>query len=726
MATIVFNAAGSALGGPIGGAVGALLGRQIDGAVFGPAGRDGPRLNALSVTASTYGQPLPRHFGSVRTAGSIIWATDLVEHSETRGAGKGGPAVTAYSYTANFAVALASRQIRGIGRIWADGKLLLGAAGDLKTGGTMRLHIGAGDQEPDPLLAAAEGIERCPGYRGIAYVVFEQLDLSAFYNRIPALTFEVIADEDFTLSDLIGDLIPDVEAGVALAGIGGFTCDGPLTQSLETLRQVFPLALIAAGDRLIIGDTDAADDVPLLGEPAVAAADNGTATLAACVRHRTAPGEAPPSILRYFDKDRDYLPGLQRAAVRAANGEAGAIDLPASLDAGTARSLIENTARRHDWSREKIAWRTAELDPCIGPGSVVALPSIAGQWRVTAWEWQESGVELALERAAAPINAPGTTPADPGRLNPPRDGVIGATALVAFELPLAAVGADTDAPHVFAAVSSTGADWEGAALFADSGDGELRQLGPSGRGRSVIGTVEGVLPPASPLLPDRTSTVVVSLTDSAAQLLSADMRTLASGANLALIGEEIVQFLHASPIGEGRWRIEGLLRGRGGTETACAAHGAGEPFVLLDGRPVSLDPAMLGAAPERQVVALGRGDTQPVSAPILLQGITLRPLAPVHAHWNMLPDGGIRLSWTRRARGAWEWRGGLDVPIAEQEERYLVSLGPLEAPHAQWSVTEPWIELSASELSTASPIIFNVQQQGTHGLSPALPLIILP
>ena len=34
-----------------------------------------------------------------------------------------------------------------------------------------------------------------PAHRGIAYAVFEQLQLADFGNRIPSLTFEVIADE---------------------------------------------------------------------------------------------------------------------------------------------------------------------------------------------------------------------------------------------------------------------------------------------------------------------------------------------------------------------------------------------------------------------------------------------------------------------------------------------------------------------------------------------------
>lgn len=195
MATLVFSALGTAVGGPIGGALGALIGRQVDTALIGSPTREGPRLKELDVTTSSYGSAIARQFGRMRVGGTIIWATDLVEHRETQGGGKGRPSVTSYSYSASFAVALSSRPLSGIGRIWADGNLLRGAAGDLKTGGTLRIYPGTGDQQPDPLLTAAEAPGGCPAYRGLAYVVFEDLQLGDFGNRIPALTFEVFADD---------------------------------------------------------------------------------------------------------------------------------------------------------------------------------------------------------------------------------------------------------------------------------------------------------------------------------------------------------------------------------------------------------------------------------------------------------------------------------------------------------------------------------------------------
>jgi hypothetical protein len=184
MATLVLTVVGGAVGGPIGAALGAALGRSVDGSLFRGKGRQGPRLTELAVQTSSYATQIPRLFGRMRVAGSVIWATDLIEARSTDSAGKGQPSVTRYSYSANFAVLLSGRPIRGVRRIWADGKLLRGAAGDWKTQTGFRLHPGGEDQQPDPLIAAAEGAGLAPGHRGCAYVVFEGVQLADFGNRI--------------------------------------------------------------------------------------------------------------------------------------------------------------------------------------------------------------------------------------------------------------------------------------------------------------------------------------------------------------------------------------------------------------------------------------------------------------------------------------------------------------------------------------------------------------
>ena len=253
MATLVFSALGTALGGPLGGVLGALVGRQVDAADFPAPGREGPRLRELAVTTSSYGDPIARHFGRERAGGAVIWATDLSESRKTSGGGKGRPAVTTYSYSASFAVALASRPLAGVGRIWADGNLLRGAAGDLKVGGQFRFHDGYGDQSPDPLLAAAEAAGRCPAYRGTAYAVFEDLQLADFGNRIPALSFELLGGEnDIDLAALVETAAPELATSVPLPGLAGISVDGTLTATLAALAPVIPFACDVAGGALTL------------------------------------------------------------------------------------------------------------------------------------------------------------------------------------------------------------------------------------------------------------------------------------------------------------------------------------------------------------------------------------------------------------------------------------------------------------------------------------------
>jgi len=202
MATILLSAAGAAVGGltsgtvlgltgaVIGRAVGATIGRVIDQRLLG-AGSDPVergRIDRFLITGASEGAPLARLFGRMRLGGQVIWSTQFVENTSSTGGGKGAapqPRTTTYSYSISLAVALCEGEIRRIGRVWADGVEL-----DL-TAVTMRVYTGTEDQMPDPLMEAVEGAGEVPAYRGVAYVVFEDLDLSPFGNRVPQFAFEV-------------------------------------------------------------------------------------------------------------------------------------------------------------------------------------------------------------------------------------------------------------------------------------------------------------------------------------------------------------------------------------------------------------------------------------------------------------------------------------------------------------------------------------------------------
>ncbi len=212
MAVLALAAGGAALGGAIGGALGAAsLGVSVGWALGGLAGNmlfgpkppaiTGPRLGDLAVQTSTYGAAIPLVFGTARVAGNIIWSPGLREQSNTQSvrAGKGGrrQSVTTYSYFASWASALCAGPMAAVLRIWMDDKLVYDASGgslQLQVPGLRwRFYPGDESQLPDPLIEANVGAENAVAHRGLCYLVFEDVPLDVFGNRIPSVSAEVVA-----------------------------------------------------------------------------------------------------------------------------------------------------------------------------------------------------------------------------------------------------------------------------------------------------------------------------------------------------------------------------------------------------------------------------------------------------------------------------------------------------------------------------------------------------
>jgi len=187
MAQVILSAVGTAVAGPIGGALGAVLGGVAASAALDaltPVRQVGPRIPELRLSGAAEGAAMAAVFGRARVAGQVIWAARFKERwIEGRSGGSKGARTSRAAYSLSFAVAVCEGPIDGIGRVWADGKPM-----DM-AGVVMRVHTGAEDQAPDPLIAAVEG--DAPAYRGTAYVVFEDLPLDAYGNRPPQLSFEV-------------------------------------------------------------------------------------------------------------------------------------------------------------------------------------------------------------------------------------------------------------------------------------------------------------------------------------------------------------------------------------------------------------------------------------------------------------------------------------------------------------------------------------------------------
>ena len=210
MAQLVLTLAGGVLGGGIAGGLGqslgalfgAYVGGILDRELFGPQQDrrtvEGARLTELNLSGSAYGQTMPVVWGRMRVSANIIWVRGIREvvRTETEtvgGGGKGGGGGgaqtitrTSYHYYADVALGICEAPVTSIYRIWLDKTPL-----DPEHVDEIRTYYGDETQSPDPLIQAVEGADRTPAFRGLAYVVLENLYLTPYGNRFPNFEVEV-------------------------------------------------------------------------------------------------------------------------------------------------------------------------------------------------------------------------------------------------------------------------------------------------------------------------------------------------------------------------------------------------------------------------------------------------------------------------------------------------------------------------------------------------------
>lgn len=235
MATIVLGAVGASVGASLSGSIlglstavigraaGATIGRLIDQRLMGAGSQvvETGRVDRLRLTGASEGAAIQNVYGRMRVSGQVIWSSRFQEQKSTKKVGGKGSApsqkVNSYSYSISLAVALCEGEISEISRIWVDGRQISRKNLDI------RVYTGSQDQLPDPKIAAVEGSANTPSYRGVAYVVIEDLQLEQFGNRVPQFSFEVLRPSPDVDSNGIAPLNQAVKGVALLPGSGEYT-----------------------------------------------------------------------------------------------------------------------------------------------------------------------------------------------------------------------------------------------------------------------------------------------------------------------------------------------------------------------------------------------------------------------------------------------------------------------------------------------------------------------
>jgi hypothetical protein len=189
------------------------------------------------------------------------------------------------------------------------------------------------------------------------------------------------------------------------------------------------------------------------------------------------------------------------------------------------------------------------------------------------------------------------------------------------------------------------------------------------------------LPPAVTSRYDRASTVRVKLDQGA--LVSVTELALLAGANAAAIENadgswEVLQFQSAVLVATSTYELSLFLRGQSGTEAAMRAPlAAGARFVLLDAcvTPVDLAPGEICLGYTWRCGPANRDIGNPAFVQVThaFVGQGLKPMSPVHVR-GARAGGDLTVAWVRRTRIGGDSWDSVDVPLAEETERYEVDI----------------------------------------------------
>lgn len=237
----------------------------------------------------------------------------------------------------------------------------------------------------------------------------------------------------------------------------------------------------------------------------------------------------------------------------------------------------------------------------------------------------------------------------------------------------------------YVAVSSETQDWRGAAVELSKDGGANWIDSDATTGNAIMGKLGTSLPAHTHWYRDDTNTLTVELLREDMELLPATMTEMLNRANLAIIGDELINFSEADQVGPTTWELRGLLRGRKGSD--AVAHAIGERFVLLNDFGVTFVPAELfelGRDLTFRVTSFG-AEPGPDSTTITLLGRSQIERQPSYLHTRR--DGAnLVVSW----QGVGRLGGGSSVGMGAYFSGYRVTLGATTVDTMAREVTIPY------------------------------------
>ena len=248
---------------------------------------------------------------------------------------------------------------------------------------------------------------------------------------------------------------------------------------------------------------------------------------------------------------------------------------------------------------------------------------------------------------------------------------VGDSNIKIFEIP--AINDDMlEKINIFFAISGELKSWQGANLYEANSGSEYKFLlstkTTSGIGK-VIDTNQNI--DIKPYYFDNYTKLGVSFNYNIDTTMLKSIDGIFNGENLALYGNEIIQFCDIVLNEDGTYTLSKLLRGLFNTEEEINKHGENEDIVLLNNYLFKTEEGYDKIDYEKYYKIESIGGENEKTSVYKISGINLKPLKPCFFRYKRYDDY-IHFEWKEKSRGYVNWLNNRDHISVESYKKYYL------------------------------------------------------
>lgn len=307
--------------------------------------------------------------------------------------------------------------------------------------------------------------------------------------------------------------------------------------------------------------------------------------------NRTNNFELPKNIsITFYDKTKDYQLNTQ-SAQRATESTSQSItrQYPIVLSANDGKNIAQRMTTNAVIARDSFEFSVSEYEyATMEVGDVIRVNSYESSYvlKITDIEASQGIMRVKAVKFDSSVYTQNNT-GSAGLVGQEKLEVRASSTLRLLDIPIIDKSDNNKGIYAVTAKSSKG-KWQGATIYEleDRDNPNDLTFEESFEVDSILGKAEQSLIPFEDNILDMTSKVIVELSDEDKELESATDLQLDKGANLCLIGKELLQFKYASlvPNTKNKYVLRHFLRNRFGTDYAQELHDSNksEEFILIN------------------------------------------------------------------------------------------------------------------------------------------------